>query len=52
VEAFAPTLQDVSSGPRFASVTIDGADLERVLSSPDANYIVNRVRGSLGFQPI
>ena len=33
VEAFAPTLQDVTSGPRFASVKIDGANLERVLSS-------------------
>src|SRR5216110_3537212 len=28
VEAFAPALQDVSSGPRFASVKIDGANLE------------------------
>jgi len=52
VEAFAPSLQDVSSGPRFASVKIDGANLERVLSSRDANYIVNRIRGALGFQPI
>ena len=52
VEAFAPTLQDVSSGPRFASVKIDAANLERVLSSRDANYIVNRIRGALGFQPI
>ena len=52
VEAFAPTLQDVASGPRFASVKIDGANLERVLSSRDANYIVNRIRGALGFQPI
>ena len=33
VEAFAPALQDVTSGPRFASVKIDGANLERVLSS-------------------
>jgi thiamine pyrophosphate-dependent acetolactate synthase large subunit-like protein len=52
VEAFAPTLQDVTSGPRFASVKIDGANLERVLSSRDANFIVNRIRGSLGFEPI
>jgi len=52
VEAFAPALQDVASGPRFASVKIDGANLERVLSSRDANYIVNRLRGALGFQPI
>jgi thiamine pyrophosphate-dependent acetolactate synthase large subunit-like protein len=52
VEAFAPKLQDVLSGPRFASVKIDGANLERVLSSRDANYIVNRIRGALGFQPM
>jgi len=52
VEAFAPTLQDVASGPRFASVKIDGANLERVLSSRDANYIVNRILDALGFQPI
>ena len=52
VEAFAPTLQDVSGGPRFASVKIDAANLERVLSSRDANFIVNRIRGALGFQPI
>jgi thiamine pyrophosphate-dependent acetolactate synthase large subunit-like protein len=52
VEAFAPILQDVSSGPRFASVKIDGANLERVLSSRDANFIVNHIRGALGFQPI
>jgi len=35
VEAFAPCLQDVSSGPRFAGVKIDSANLERVLSSSD-----------------
>ena len=40
VEAFAPRLQDVSSGPRFASVKIDGANLERVLSSRDGTFIV------------
>jgi thiamine pyrophosphate-dependent acetolactate synthase large subunit-like protein len=52
VEAFAPSLQDVSSGPRFASVKIDGANLERVLSSRDGTFIINRIRGSLGYQPI
>jgi thiamine pyrophosphate-dependent acetolactate synthase large subunit-like protein len=52
VEAFALSLQDVTTGPRFASAKIDGANLERVLSSRDANYIVNRIRGALGFQPI
>src|SRR2546423_3159215 len=52
VEAFAPALQDVSSGPRFASVKIDGANLERVLSSRDGSFILTRIRGSLGFGPI
>jgi thiamine pyrophosphate-dependent acetolactate synthase large subunit-like protein len=52
VEAFAPALQDVSSGPRFASVKIDGANLERVLSSRDGTFIVTRIRGALGFRPI
>jgi thiamine pyrophosphate-dependent acetolactate synthase large subunit-like protein len=52
VEAFAPSLQDVTSGPRFASVKIDGANLERVLSSRDGTFIINRIRGSLGYQPI
>ena len=45
-------LQDVSAGPRFASVKIDGANLERALSSRDGAFIVNRIRGALGFQPI
>ena len=52
VEAFATSMQDVGSGPRFASVKIDAANLERVLSSRDGTYIVNRIRGSLGYQPI
>ena len=52
VEAFAPVMQDVSSGPRFASVKIDGANLERVLSSRDGTFIVTRIRGALGFGPI
>jgi len=52
VEAFASMLGDVTSGPRFANVKIDGANLERVLSNRDATFIVNRLRGSLGFQPI
>jgi thiamine pyrophosphate-dependent acetolactate synthase large subunit-like protein len=52
IEAFAPIMQDVSSGPRFASVKIDGANLERVLSSRDGTFIVTRVRGALGFRPI
>jgi thiamine pyrophosphate-dependent acetolactate synthase large subunit-like protein len=52
VEALAPTMQDVSSGPRFASIKIDGANLERVLSSRDGTFIVTRIRGALGFRPI
>jgi thiamine pyrophosphate-dependent acetolactate synthase large subunit-like protein len=52
VTAFASTLQDVSSGPRFANVKIDAANLERVLSSRDGTFIVNRIRDSLGFKPI
>jgi thiamine pyrophosphate-dependent acetolactate synthase large subunit-like protein len=52
IEAFAPIMQDVSNGPRFASVKIDGANLERVLSSRDGTFLVTRVRGALGFRPI
>jgi thiamine pyrophosphate-dependent acetolactate synthase large subunit-like protein len=52
VETFASSLPDVTGGPRFASVKIDGANLERVLSNRDGIFIVNRLRGSLGFQPI
>ena len=52
VEAFASALQDVSNGPRFANVKIDAANLERVLSSRDGTFTVNRIRGSLGFKPI
>ena len=52
IEAFAPTMQDVSSGPRFASIKIDSANLERVLSSRDGAFIVTRIRGALGFRPI
>jgi thiamine pyrophosphate-dependent acetolactate synthase large subunit-like protein len=52
IEAFAASMQDVSSGPRFASVKIDAANLDRVLSSRDGQYTVTRIRGSLGFGPI
>jgi thiamine pyrophosphate-dependent acetolactate synthase large subunit-like protein len=52
VEAFAKAVQDVSAGPRFASVKIDSANLERVLSSRDGVFILNRLRGSLGHQPL
>jgi thiamine pyrophosphate-dependent acetolactate synthase large subunit-like protein len=52
VEAFAPSMQDVSSGPRFASIKIDSANLERMLASRDGSFIVTRIRGTLGFGPI
>jgi thiamine pyrophosphate-dependent acetolactate synthase large subunit-like protein len=52
IEAYGQGMQDTASGPRFASVKIDSANLERVLSSRDGTFIVNRIRGSLGFRPI
>jgi thiamine pyrophosphate-dependent acetolactate synthase large subunit-like protein len=52
VEAFASLMQDVSSGPRLASVKIDPANLERVLSNRDGAFIISRIRGALGYQPI
>ena len=45
-------LQDVSTGPRFANVKIDAANLERVLSNRDGQFIMNRLRGALGHAPI
>ena len=52
IEAFAPSMQDVSAGPRFASIKIDSANLERVLANRDGSFIVTRIRGALGFSPI
>jgi thiamine pyrophosphate-dependent acetolactate synthase large subunit-like protein len=52
IRAFAPQMQDVSSGPRFASIKIDSANLERVLSSRDGSFIMTRIRGALGLKPI
>ena len=52
IEAYAVQMQDISSGPRFASVKIDPANLKRVLSNRDGAFIVNRIRGALGYQPI
>ncbi|MEA2883260.1 MAG: hypothetical protein QOH32_2516 [Bradyrhizobium sp.] len=52
IEGFAAELQDISAGPRFASVKIDPANLERVLSHRDGTFILNRLRGALGYQPI
>jgi thiamine pyrophosphate-dependent acetolactate synthase large subunit-like protein len=50
--AFAARMQDVSVGPRFASIKIDAANLERVLSYRDGMFILTRLRGALGFPPI
>ena len=52
IAAYAPGMQDISSGPRFASIKIDSANLERVLSSRDGQFTVTRIRGALGFGPI
>ncbi|MGE5159120.1 MAG: thiamine pyrophosphate-dependent enzyme [Gemmatimonas sp.] len=52
VEAFAVSIQDVSAGPRFASVKIDAAQLDRILPTRDGMFILARVRGDLGFGPI
>jgi thiamine pyrophosphate-dependent acetolactate synthase large subunit-like protein len=52
IGAFAASIQDASSGPRFASIKIDSANLERVLASRDGGFIVTRIRGALGFDPI
>jgi thiamine pyrophosphate-dependent acetolactate synthase large subunit-like protein len=52
VEAFAKAIQDISTGPRFASVKIDAGNLERVLPTRDGNFILTRLRGDLGLAPI
>jgi thiamine pyrophosphate-dependent acetolactate synthase large subunit-like protein len=52
IEVLAHEFQNVSSGPRFASIKIDSANLERVLASRDGTFVMNRLRGALGFQPI
>ena len=52
IESFAKAMQDPSSGPRFANVKIDAANLERVLSNRDGTFIMNRLRGALGHPPI
>jgi thiamine pyrophosphate-dependent acetolactate synthase large subunit-like protein len=52
IEAFARSMHDIASGPRFASIKIDSANLERVLSSRDGQFTVTRIRGALGFGPI
>ena len=52
IQSFAKAMQDTSSGPRFANVKIDAANLERVLSNRDGTFIMNRLRGALGHAPI
>jgi thiamine pyrophosphate-dependent acetolactate synthase large subunit-like protein len=52
IKTFAASMQDVEAGPRFASIKIDSANLERVLANRDGTFIVNRIRGSLGFSAI
>jgi len=52
IEAFTPSIQDVSKGTRFVSIKIDSANLERVLASRDGSFIMTRIRGALGFGPI
>jgi hypothetical protein len=52
IEAFPPSMQDLSAGPRFANIKIDSANLERVLANRDGSFIVTRIRGALGFAPI
>ncbi len=52
VAAYAPVLQNVSSGPRFASVKIDSAEAERVLAGRDGSLTLTRLRGALGFGPM
>ena len=52
VESLVPSLHDLKSGPRFANVKISSANIERILPMRDGTFIVNRIRGSLGFQPV
>ncbi len=52
IEAFAPEIQNLALGPRFVSIKIDSANLERVLASRDGTFVMNRIRGALRFHPI
>jgi thiamine pyrophosphate-dependent acetolactate synthase large subunit-like protein len=52
VGAFADAIEDISAGPRFASVKIDAGNLERVLPTRDGNFILTRLRSDLGLAPI
>ena len=52
IAEFAKEMQNVGSGPRFANVKIDAANLDRVLSNRDGTFILTRLRGALGHAPI
>ncbi len=52
VEALVPKLHNLKSGPRFANIKIDKANVERILPMRDGVFIVNRIRGSLGHPPL
>jgi thiamine pyrophosphate-dependent acetolactate synthase large subunit-like protein len=52
VQALVQKLHELKSGPRFANIKIDGANAERILPMRDGSFIVNRIRGSLGFPPL
>src|SRR5246127_4421314 len=52
VGAFADAIEDITAGPRFASVKIDAGNLERVLPTRDGNFILTRLRSDLGLAPI
>jgi hypothetical protein len=52
IGAFGRRMHDLESGPRFANVKIDDANHDRVLSSRDGTFIVNRIRGALGHSPM
>jgi thiamine pyrophosphate-dependent acetolactate synthase large subunit-like protein len=52
VESLVGKVHDLKSGPRFANVKIDSANVERILPMRDGTYIVSRIRGSLGFAPV
>ena len=52
VEALVPKLHQLKSGPRFANIKIDKANVDRILPMRDGVFIVNRIRGSLGHPPL
>ena len=46
------SIHAAAAGPRLAVIKIDDAEKERVLAHRDGNFLVSRVRQTLGFQPI